>query len=722
MYQSSELLKQAIAGNARQIFGYIILDKKQYNFIKCDLTDTIFNEEKKSFIGSFIGKSGTIKLDHFDNLDIENKEFELYFGIKLENDNDEYIKMGNFIVYEKISQTEFKFADNRTKFNILFDESKLEFPCTIKDYLLLACAESKVILDTESFINSNLEIKEPLGFYELKCGNIVSGIAQSAGGFAKINTVGHLEIRQFEQTDFNITTNMQSSWPIIKLTYGPLNSLAILSEELPTNEGMDEEDQSSSNTEVQKSYLRTHRELPNIAEDELRELSIVGNPFLAVNPETAIEPLWNIYRNFIYVPYSVKTQGFFNLESGDMCKLMLRNGSYIDIIIMTNTLSYSGGISSTLESFSLDKEQEGYATVNDAVKAAQNVKKLIIDVNRNKNRIDLIGSTAENNENLLSRLSLTMESISQTIEKKNGETDTKMSGLETTIDKITGLVQSVQKSLVGTTNVLKSMNLLEAVSKPSDVSIVSYENGVMKLGYASKGSFEFYKRDNFIEEYDESKTYSLSITMSCDNKTEHAVNVFIGDREESYIASHKEQNFTIDGIRFNDFKRLSIASDDVFYLLISKLRLVEGDKYIDIAEGIKSLSTNVEQNDSTIQFVTRQLEGMAKDLKNEKDATKIFKKFIRLNEDPNDASITLCTSSREDGQPDGFTAKLTSHGLSFYQNYTDENPIAYFKHNEFYIERGVVVSSMRIGKYEWRPLKNENGDDLLVLKYVGGAD
>ncbi|MGP1505185.1 MAG: hypothetical protein ACTTIR_06155 [Eggerthia catenaformis] len=721
MYQSSELLKQAIAGDTRQIFGYIILDKRQYTFIKCDLTDTIFNEEKKSFIGSFIGKSGTIKLDHFDSLDLENKEFELYFGIRLEDGTDEYIKIGVFMVYEKTSQTEFKFADSRTKFNVLFDESKLSFPCTVKDYLLLACADSKVTLDTETFINSDLEIKKPLGFYELKCGDVVSGIAQSAGSFAKINASGHLEIRQLEIVDFSISTDMQSSWPITKLAYGPLNLLSILSEELPTNEGTGGEEP-ADDVEVKKSYLRTHRELPNLTEDEIKELSIVGNPFLAVSPETAIEPLWEKYKNFSYVPYSVKTQGLFNLEAGDICKLMLRNGTFIDCVIMTNILAYSGGMSGTMEAYSLDKEQEGYATVNDAVKAAQNVKKLIIDVNRNKSRIDLIGSSAENNENLLSRLSLTMEGIFQTIEKKSGETDAKMSGLETALDKITGLVQSVQKSLIGTTNVLKSMNLLEAVSKPSDVSIVSYENGVMKLGYASKGSFEFYKRDNFIEEYDESKTYSLSITISCDNEAEHTVNVFIGDREESYIASHKEQNFTIDGIRFNDFKRLSIASDDVFYLLISKLRLVEGDKYIDIAEGIKSLSTNVEQNDSTIQFVTRQLEGMAKDLKNEKDVTRIFKKFIRLNEDPNDASITLCTSSREDGQPDGFTAKLTSHGLSVYQNYTDETPIAYFKHNEFYIERGVVVSSMRIGKYEWRPLKNRNGDDLLVLKYVGGAD
>lgn len=721
MYQSSELLKKAISGDTRRIFGYILLNNQQYNFIRCDLTDTIFNDEKKSFIGSFIGRSGTIKLDHFDSLDLENKEFELYFGIRLEDGTDEYIKIGVFMVYEKTSQTEFKFADSRTKFNVLFDESKLSFPCTVKDYLLLACADSKVTLDTENFMNSNLEIKKPLGFYELKCGDVVSGIAQSAGSFAKINASGHLEIRQLEFVDFNISADMQSSWPITKLAYGPLNSLAILSEELPTNGGTGGEEP-ADDVEVKKSYLKTHRELPNLTEDEIKELSIVGNPFLAVNPETAIEPLWKQYKNFSYVPYSVKTQGLFNLEAGDICKLMLKDETYIDCVIMTSILSYSGGMSGTMEAYSLDKEQEGYATINDAVKATQNVKKLIIDVNRNKSRIDLIGSSAENNENLLSRLSLTMEGISQTIEKKSGETDAKMSGLETALDKITGLVQSVQKSLVGTTNVLKSMNLLEAVSKPSDVSIVSCENGVMKLGYASKGSFEFYKRDNFIEEYDESKIYSLSITMSCDDETEHTVNVFIGDREESYIASHKEQNFTIDGIRFNDFKRLSITSDDVFYLLISKLRLVEGDKYIDIAEGIKSLSTNVEQNDSTIQFVTRQLEGMAKDLKNEKDATRIFKKFIRLNEDPNDASITLCTSSREDGQPDGFTAKLTSHGLSFYQNYTDENPIAYFKHNEFYIERGVVVSSMRIGKYEWRPLKNRNGDDLLVLKYVGGAD
>ena len=130
MYQVSHQFKENIVKNARRIKGYIDFHNTIHDFVTCTLDDNIYSSETNTFIGSFIAKSGTIKVDYKDSLNLENGSFLLYFGIQLEDETIEYVPMGKMNVYEKISDTEYKFMDNSMYFNNNFYENKIYY--TIK--------------------------------------------------------------------------------------------------------------------------------------------------------------------------------------------------------------------------------------------------------------------------------------------------------------------------------------------------------------------------------------------------------------------------------------------------------------------------------------------------------------------------------------------------------------------------------------------------------------
>lgn len=360
------------------------------------------------------------------------------------------------------------------------------------------------------------------------------------------------------------------------------------------------------------------------------------------------------------------------------------------------------------------------------------IRKVQTTVNQIKGRIDIIAQDTEETKSTTSSLRVAMEGINNTVEQVNRvltnnglKEDTNISNLKLLVDRITGSVSSLKNSLVGTINRLKEINSLTCVQKPDETSIFETTDTHLRLGYATQGSFEFYKAENLTDQYDDSKVHSLSVTLKTEDEGEgeHTVTLQAGNRTLEVHATNREQNFSINDISFADTKKISVSGDSGFYLDISKMRLIEGDTYLDVAEGIQALKTTTEQTDGVLKFISSQLDTVEKGLKDEKDSTRALKKYVIVNdENTQDASITLCTSVDDNGTPNGFCSKWTSRGLWFYQHYGDTDPIASLENGNLYIHRAVVVKSMRIGKHIWTAAEDDEGNDILILQWVGGED
>lgn len=358
------------------------------------------------------------------------------------------------------------------------------------------------------------------------------------------------------------------------------------------------------------------------------------------------------------------------------------------------------------------------------------IRKVQTTVNQIKGRIEIIAQDTEETKSTTSSLQVAMEGINNTVEQVNRvltnnglKEDTNISNLKLLVDRITGSVSSLKNSLIGTINRLKEINNLTCVQKPDETSIFETTDNHLRLGYATSGAFEFYTSDNFTDQYDDSKIHSLSVTLKTEDEGEgkHTVTLQAGNRTLEVHATNQEQNFSINDISFVDTKSISVTAESGFYLDISKMRLIEGDVYVDVAEGIQSLKTTVEQNDGTLKFISNKLDTVERGLKDEKDSTRALKKYVIVNdENTQDASITLCTSVNDNGTPNGFCSKWTSRGLWFYQNYGDSDPIASLENGNLYIYRAVVVKSMRVGRHVWTAAEDDEGNDLLILQWVGG--
>ena len=329
MYQVSHQFKENIVKNARRIKGYIDFHNTIHDFVTCTLDDNIYSSETNTFIGSFIAKSGTIKVDYKDSLNLENGSFLLYFGIQLEDETIEYVPMGKMNVYEKISDTEYKFMDNRMYFNNHFDDTQISYPITVLDYLKKVCEQAGCELETISFPNSDFVIsKRPYtDGYIPTMSEIVIAIAQISCSFARINRNGNLELNWFTDVDQSYTAENLSSYPVVYEKYGPVNQV-ILSTQLENNSEESEDEETGENT-INQETIRQDDE--SIETSGITSLKIIDNPIANLDKDKIVVELWNRLKGFEYIPYNVSMQGQFHLDTGDMIDIETKAASVTQV-------------------------------------------------------------------------------------------------------------------------------------------------------------------------------------------------------------------------------------------------------------------------------------------------------------------------------------------------------------------------------------------------------
>ena len=63
MYSVSSDFNKAVLNNARRIEAHIVFKEKSYDIQKCTVDNNIYSTDNDAFIGTFIAKSGTIKIN-----------------------------------------------------------------------------------------------------------------------------------------------------------------------------------------------------------------------------------------------------------------------------------------------------------------------------------------------------------------------------------------------------------------------------------------------------------------------------------------------------------------------------------------------------------------------------------------------------------------------------------------------------------------------------------
>lgn len=414
MYSVSSDFNKAVLNNARRIEAHIVFKEKSYDIQKCTVDNNIYSTDNDAFIGTFIAKSGTIKINKQDLLQLENESFNLFFGIQLADGTIENVPVGTMNVYEKTSDTEFKFMDNKMFFNRKFDTETLTYPSTPLKAALEACRQAGVELATLDFLNKDINIPSEVFFgYDATCGDVITAVAQASCTFATINRENKLEFRWFRNVDFTIPLDNQYKYPTIETAYGPINSLVLARE--PQNDNVYIQDDES------------------IKSNGLTELKFSDNPFLDIDRYTSRNAIWNRVNGFKYIPFIASVPGQFHLDIGDVIKLQIEDGAYINAYMMNHSMSYAGGIKSEFSTPALTKSQINYnvaSTLESKILRTElTVDKIKGEIN---SRIQEITNKIENIDTSLYRANLNASatvlnerntSITLTCQVLNGTTD-----------------------------------------------------------------------------------------------------------------------------------------------------------------------------------------------------------------------------------------------------------------------------------------------------------
>lgn len=425
MYNVSNDFKTAILNNARRINAYIEIDGSSYSIQKCTLDMNIYSSETDAFIGSFIAKSGTLKVNKQDSLQLENESFDLFFGIQLNDGSIENVPMGTMNIYEKTSDTEYKFMDNKMLFNKKFDSAKLVYPITPLKAAQEACRQAGVELATTDFLNKDLNIPSEVFFgYDASCADVIIAVAQASCTFAVINRENKLEFKWFETVDFSISLDYQYKYPTTEIAYGPINSLVLARE--PQNDNVYIQDEES------------------IELNGLTELKISNNPFLDIDRYNSRTAIWNRINGFSYVPFISSSPGYFHLDPGDIIQIQIEDKSYTDAYVLNHTLEYSGGIKSNFSTPALSKSQINY-------------------------------NIASNIENKLHQTELLVDKI-------NGEIKASIKDIETKLDSTAEVIINDEEP----DSPVKDMKWLDTSTQPNILKIYDGEKWISASDYTGK--------------------------------------------------------------------------------------------------------------------------------------------------------------------------------------------------------------------------------------------
>ena len=212
-----------LASSSQSSVKYTESDIKNFTIL-----DDIYTPNE-GIVGSIIAKQIEGYLFKAPNDTLVNREIEAYIGV---NGETTYIPMGRFIIQKpednKITdKTYFIGLDYMVKFNLPFEDT-LVYPCTLKDVLEAICEQCEVTLATTSFVNEDFEVENNQFVAGESCRDVLSGICQTAGCYAKIGRDSKLYLLFTNDTEEEIkSTDYVSSTFEINNTFGGVNRVVI---------------------------------------------------------------------------------------------------------------------------------------------------------------------------------------------------------------------------------------------------------------------------------------------------------------------------------------------------------------------------------------------------------------------------------------------------------------------------------------------------------------
>lgn len=260
--------------------------------------------------------SNSIKIDMFDpgNIPFEGGSLEAFIGIQLASDI-EWVPMGSFFISEITRNNDYEVSlEGYDGISLLNDEytPRIEYPAMLETVVLDITNQCGLTLKQQVF--EEIMIENPM---DVTCKEMLGYMASLMGMNARMNRFSELEFYWYESGQYVIPLESQ-----YQLGFKKTNSALTIS----SLTSGDEENVMS----VGSGYGITF-----------------ANPYMT---QERLESLFEKINGFTYTPATLKWRGDPSLEVCDILHVQESTKDMSQILIMEHTLSFDGGMSSTIES------------------------------------------------------------------------------------------------------------------------------------------------------------------------------------------------------------------------------------------------------------------------------------------------------------------------------------------------------------------------------------
>lgn len=377
----------------------------EYDIKDFTILDDIYTPEQ-GIIGSVIAKQLTLNLFKPTDIDLTNREINVFIGVDILENGEwitKYIPFGTFIIQKPDSEeitdkTSFDAFDFMVKFNLPFKDT-LTYPCTIKDVLNAICEQCGVELATTSFANENFVVENNQFVNGESCRDVLKAIAQISGSFARIGRDNKLYLgflnpenyETFDDTDYNKDIKINN-------TFGPVNRLVLR----------------MSQVEGENVVVQDNESISQIG---IKELVISDNPFTYTQEkrENAITEIWNKVKGLTYIDYDMKVIPRPYMDTGDAIIILTNDNKQYNSYLFTHELHFNGGLSGSMTATADTETETKYAFIPQLSTRMRHTE-IIVDKHTGQ--------------------------ITQIVEEQ-GEYDTKLSQITQDIDSINQKLQNV---------------------------------------------------------------------------------------------------------------------------------------------------------------------------------------------------------------------------------------------------------------------------------------
>lgn len=376
----------------------MIIDENNY------LKDCTFEELRyvpdEGFIGGTVAKRVTGNFNNVDSsFSIQDREFELYLGVDLEDGTTEYIKYGTFIVQKPENDqvndnTSFEALDYMIKLNLPWVD-RMTYPCTLKELFDDLVAQSGLSTKVTSFLNQNFIVENNQFEEGTTRREVLKAIAQMAFNWARIDEDNDI-VMDFEKKDEVAETLTADNYYNLKKQdmYGPINVIIL------------------RNSQVEGENI-TIRDEKSIAQYGETELVISDNPFAYTQAKRAeLIEAGRILFGLTYVPMSMDMIGYMYLNCKDKIKATNLNNETFETYLLNHTIEYTGTISDSMESPAATKTETKYQFTPQMIEALKHTELLIDKANQRINAV--IKNISDTNKKIV-EIEATLNGVTSTV-------------------------------------------------------------------------------------------------------------------------------------------------------------------------------------------------------------------------------------------------------------------------------------------------------------------